>query len=163
LAGARTNLQRTEAMRQALPRLADVLAGRTEPKNPAEGCTFAYLCARPFQQRYAAAARLYAQAFAADPKLADDLGAFHRYNAACSAARPARGDGNDAPSSAEERTALRTRALAWLRADLALHKKQPAATDPAQRRTAAAKLAYWLADPDLAEVRPGSAPSALPA
>jgi Flp pilus assembly protein TadD len=157
---ARANLRRTELMRQALPRLADVLAGRAQPKTPAEGCTLASLCALPFQQRYAAAARLYAQAFAADPRLADDLGAAHRYNAACAAARAARGDGY-APASATERAALRARTLAWLRADLALRKKQ--AADPAQRRTAAAALVRWLADPDLAGVRPGRDWSALPA
>jgi Tfp pilus assembly protein PilF len=165
-ATAHNNLRRTEPLRQALPRLPDVLAGRAEPKTPAEGCSFASLCALPFQQRYASSARLYAQAFAAESKLADDLNASHRYNAACSAARAARGDGVDAPAGAE-RAALRARALGWLRADLALRKKQAAAADPGQRRMAAAWLArwlaHWLADPNLAGVRPGKSWSALPA
>jgi tetratricopeptide (TPR) repeat protein/tRNA A-37 threonylcarbamoyl transferase component Bud32 len=160
---ARNNLRETETMRQALPRLPDIVAGRAEPENPAEGCTFADLCARPFQRRFAAAARLYQRAFVADPKLADDLRAFHRYNAACYAARSARGDGVDAPASPGERAALRAQSLAWLRADLALHKKQAASSNPTERQETAAKLAHWLGDSDLTEVRPGKQPLALPA
>ena len=37
-------------------------------------------------KRYAAAARLWAEAFEADPTLADDRQAGHRYKAACAAA-----------------------------------------------------------------------------
>ena len=44
----------------------------------------------------ATAAGLYAAAFAADPRLADDLKADHRYNAACFAALAAAGQGEDA-------------------------------------------------------------------
>jgi tetratricopeptide (TPR) repeat protein/tRNA A-37 threonylcarbamoyl transferase component Bud32 len=160
---ARTNLRRLEGLRQVLPRLPDILAGRTEPTTPAEGCTFAELCGRSSPKRFAAAARLYEKAFAADPKLADDLTAFHRYNAACYAARSARGDGIDAPASPSERTALRAQALAWLRADLALHQKQAASANATERQTAAERLAHWLTDADLSGVRPGKEPLVLPA
>ena len=43
-----------------------------------------------------AAARFYEEAFAAQPKLADDLGAAHRYNAACAAALAGCGQSKDA-------------------------------------------------------------------
>jgi hypothetical protein len=72
-----------------------------------------------FKHLCAAAARLYAEAFAADPKRADDVEARHRYNAARSAALSAAGQGKDADKlDAKERPRLRRQALDWLRADL---------------------------------------------
>src|SRR5439155_14240002 len=115
---ARGNLSRADRMRDLLPRLPDVVADRAKPKTPAETCEFAYLCGQPFQKRYAASVRLYEKAFAADAKLATA----HQVNAACSAARVAQGDGVEAPADAAERTALRAKALKWLRADLALRR-----------------------------------------
>jgi Tfp pilus assembly protein PilF len=47
-------------------------------------------------KRYAAAARLHADAFAADARLADRLQESHRYNAACAAVRAAGSEGADA-------------------------------------------------------------------
>jgi hypothetical protein len=49
-----------------------------------------------------AMARLYAEAFAAAPSLADDLGAGHRYNAARAAARAGCGHGADTTGLGEE-------------------------------------------------------------
>src|SRR5262249_19138064 len=88
---ARANLPRAQRLRELLSRLPDVGAGKAEPKTPSEGCEFASLCAQPFQKRYTAAARLYEKAFAAEPKLAEDLAAWHRYNAACDATLAAAG------------------------------------------------------------------------
>jgi tetratricopeptide (TPR) repeat protein len=120
---AQMNLPNAERMRQLLPRLPVVLAGKEAAKTPAEACDFARLCRQPFQKRFASAARLCDGAFAADPKLASDLTAAHRYHAAASAARAGRGDGVDAPADPAERAALRGKALAWLKADLALRHK----------------------------------------
>jgi Flp pilus assembly protein TadD len=147
---ALSNLARAERMRRLLPRLPAVLAGKEAAKTPAEACAFAHLCAQAFQQRYAAAVRLYEGAFTADAKLADDLAAWDRYNAACCAARAARGDGVDAPADPAGRAVLRGKALAWLRADLAL--RPPPAT-----------LDHWLVDTDLSGVRETKALESLPA
>src|SRR6516164_4586354 len=58
---------------------------------------------------------LYAAAFAADPKLADDLKAGHRYRAACAAALAAAGQGEDAAKlDDKEKVRLRKQALDWL-------------------------------------------------
>jgi tetratricopeptide (TPR) repeat protein len=159
---ARANLPRAERMRELLPRLPDVLAGRAVPRAPAEGCEFARLCAQPYQNRFAASARLYAASFAADPNLAEDLVAGRRYDAACSAARAARGDGVDAPTDPGQRAGLRAKALAWLRADLALRRKQAASSSAAERQAGVAKLAHWLVDTDLSGVRPGPARVGMP-
>jgi tetratricopeptide (TPR) repeat protein/tRNA A-37 threonylcarbamoyl transferase component Bud32 len=159
---AHDNLRQVEALRQALPRLPDILSGRAKPKTPAEVCLFAELCALPVQKRFAAAARLYAQAFVADARLGDDWQAGHRYRAACCAAWSARGDGVDAPAGPKERAELRAQALAWLRADLALHQKQAASPNPFERRATAERLAHWLSATALAGVRPGKDLLALP-
>ena len=61
---------------------------------------------------YHTAAGLYAAAFAADPKLADNLRAWHRYNAGCHAALAAAGQGQDAARlDDKERTRLRQQAV----------------------------------------------------
>jgi serine/threonine protein kinase/tetratricopeptide (TPR) repeat protein len=62
--------------------LAAVLDGKPQPVGAAEQRDLAALC-RDYKRRYAAAARLYAGAFAAEPRLADDLHTRDRYNAAC--------------------------------------------------------------------------------
>jgi tetratricopeptide (TPR) repeat protein len=154
-ARARHNLSRAERMRELLPRLADVLAGRAKPKTPAEACQFAYLCGQPFQKQYTAAVRLYEKAFAADVTLAGDRATGHRYNAACSAVAAAGLRGEAPHPAADERSALRRKALDWLRADLDLRQKQAASADQAERRTSATTLLRWLQDPDLAGPLPG--------
>jgi Flp pilus assembly protein TadD len=149
----RLNLPRAERMRALLVHLPDVLAGKTEPQSPGETCEFAQLCGQPFQRRYATSVRLFEKAFAADPKLAADLKAAHRFDAARCAVQAAGGEGIDPPADAAARTALRQQALAWLRADLALWQTQAAAANAAGRTEAAAKLSVWLQESDLAGVR----------
>ena len=149
------SLARAERMAALLPNLPDVIAGKVAPDSPADACEYAVLCAWSPQKRHVAAVRLFSTAFAAEPKLADDLYADHRYNAACSAARAASGDGIDAPADPEKRAELRRKALAWLRADLTIHKRQAASTSATERDFAADRLTLWLADGDLASVRPG--------
>jgi hypothetical protein len=148
---ARQGLASVERTRELLTRLPGVLSGAARPANPTEAREFAELCARPFQGRFAAAARLYGEAFAADPEQA----ARYRYDAACSAARAARGDGADAPADPAERSRLRATALGWLRAELAVRREQAAPSDAAGRKAAAAALAGWLKDPDLSGTRSG--------
>jgi Tfp pilus assembly protein PilF len=160
---ALSNLPRAERMRTLLPRLPDILDRKAEPQTPDEACWFAQLCGEQFQQRYAAAARLYERAFVADGRLADDLAAGHRYNAACYAARAERGDGVDTPANPAEREALRGKALAWLGADLTLCKRQAASAVAADRAAAGAKLNRWLGDTDLSGVRDPKPLAKLPA
>jgi eukaryotic-like serine/threonine-protein kinase len=149
-------LQRCERMLALEARLPAVLQGKGRPAGAAERLDFAALCQAT--QRHTAAARFYADAFAADPQLADDLRAGRRYNAACSAALAAEGRGTDAPKPDDkERARLRGQALGWLRADLSAWAK---ATDRALvRRT----LTRWQQDADLAGVRGKKALAALPA
>jgi hypothetical protein len=132
-----------------------VLAGQAAPETPDEACALAELCAQPFQKRYAAAAGLFDRAFTADPKLAADLWAAHRYNAACYAALAADGKGTE-PLPDKAAVMLRRQALRWLRDDLALYAKAAAPQDVRER------LAHWRQDSDLASVRDPAALDRLP-
>jgi serine/threonine-protein kinase len=114
-------------------------------------------------KHYATAAQLYAIAFAADAKLADDLKEAHRYHAVCAAARAACGQSEDANKlDDEERTLLRRQALDWLRADLAAYRKLLDGGEPANRMVRQ-KLQQWQSDPDLAGLHDKQALAKLPA
>lgn len=110
------------------------------------------------------AAGLDAAAFAAEPNLADDLQAQHRYNAACVAALAAAGRGEDAAKLDDpERARLRRQARDWLRADLARYTKQLERTTPADRAWVRQHLLHWQKDTDLAGLRDAAALANLPA
>jgi tetratricopeptide (TPR) repeat protein len=160
---ARENLTWAQRWRDLLARIPAVAAGRAEPGSPAEACEFARICGLPMQGRYTAAVRLYAGAFAAEPALAADLSAGHRYHAAAAAARASGGAGAEPPPGPDERAALRARALAWLRDDLARRRKQAASSSGSERVTAARNLPTWLTTPDFAGLRPGVLRIGVPA
>ena len=113
-----------------------MLSGAERPLDALERVAFAALLYA--KSRPAESARMYAEAFAEDAALAEDLAQGHRYNAACSAALAAALGAADAAE-------WRGRALEWLRADLAAREK--AATG------LAASLEHWKKDPDFASVR----------
>ena len=103
---------------------------------------------------HAASARLFAEALANDPKLADDRQAQHRYNAACAAALAASGQGKDDPPPDDAAKAkLRQQAREWLQAELAAWAKV-LDTGPADMKAKIAPtLQHWKADTDLAGIR----------
>jgi eukaryotic-like serine/threonine-protein kinase len=116
-----------------------------------------------FKKQYAIAARFYADAVAAQPKLADNLITQRRCNAACAAALAGCGQGVDADKlDAKERLRLRQQALDWLRADLAAWdaqlSKQPDNVRPLLVKT----MQRWQADTDFAGVRGPDALAKLP-
>jgi serine/threonine protein kinase/Tfp pilus assembly protein PilF len=133
-------------------RLPKILNGEDQPSD-AERLTLAQLCAS--KARYAAAARFYAEAFAARPdpnttpetrpKIED------RHHAAIAAMRAASGQGVDAVLDDAERTRLRWQALDWLRAYLAscptLEK------EPRYGHKLARRLSILLMDHDFVLVR----------
>jgi tetratricopeptide (TPR) repeat protein len=144
-------------------KLAKVLKGEAQPADAAERAALAWLCQRPTKQLNVAAVRLYTEAFAAGPKLADDLRAEHRYLAACAAALAGCGIGQDAAKLDEkERGRLRQQALDWLRADLEGRSRQ-LAQEPVQARPALVRaMQHWLRAPDFAGVRGPEALAKLP-
>jgi serine/threonine-protein kinase len=142
-------------------RLPAILAGTAHPADAAEQVEFAGLCA--LKKRHADAARLYADAFAAEAKLAADLQAGHRYDAACCAALAAAGPGEGTDRlDGKQRGRWRQQALAWLRADLAAWAKVVQDGSPPGRAAAANVLRHWRQDTDLASVRDRAALARLP-
>jgi hypothetical protein len=133
-------LRRRERLLALEARLPALLQGERSPASAAECLEYADLC--KVRKLHAAAARVYAYAFAADPKLADNVLSSHRYNAACHAALAAAAKGADAAKLDEkEKARLRQKALAWLRADLALWTKILGSGNPPGARDRSAAVA----------------------
>jgi tetratricopeptide (TPR) repeat protein len=150
---ARSRLQACERLRALRPRLPGLAAGRDQPADNAERLAFADLCRQPWVRRYALAARLYADAFRADPRLAGDLRSANSFKAACAAATAGCGQGLGAPPDETEKARLRTQALAWLRAELAVWAKQAGSEMPQARAAVGRALRAWRRDAGLAGVR----------
>jgi serine/threonine-protein kinase len=143
-------------------RLPALLEGKEQPKHTAERVDLARLC-QEHKKLYAAAARWFGEAFAAQPTLVDDPKAGHRYNAACAAALAGCGEGKDAEHLDDKKRAdLRRQALDWLRADLTTWSRILARDGAKARPVVVEKLQHWLVDPDFARVRGETALAALP-
>jgi hypothetical protein len=141
-------------------RLAAVLEG-DPPKDIAERLALAQ---RAYDtRRYALAARLWAEALDADPKLASDRRFQHPYNAACAAALAASGQGKDEPPPDDAAKArLRQQALGWLRGELSAWEPYFGQVPPQARAFVAQTLKHWQEDSDLAGVRDADALAKLP-
>jgi tetratricopeptide (TPR) repeat protein len=151
--------ERLAALDETLPA---VLNGEAEPASAAECLALSQLC-QQYKQRHAAAARFSAAAFAADPKLAADFRQQHRFNAACSAALAAAGQGEDANNLPDKvRLMLRRQAQGWLRADLAQYTQLAGRDAPAVKQAVRQRLAHWQQDSDLATVREKGSLAQLP-
>jgi serine/threonine-protein kinase len=157
---------RREAEALIFPHTAAFLEGEYQPHDNTERLALLGVC--QFKNLNVASAKLYADAFAEDPKLADDAHVSHRCNAAREAALAGCGRGEDADKlSEEERTRWRRQARQWLRADLAMYTKMldglQSPSDSEKAPDLAKKmLTLWQAEPDLAGIRDPSAMGNLP-
>jgi hypothetical protein len=143
-------------------KLSAILNGEAGPADAAERLALAQFCWE-HRRLYAAAARLCAGAFAADPNLVADLRQQRRYDAACSAALAAAGQGADAKHLPDKvRLTLRRQALRWLGADLALYVELVGREEPAARQYVRERMQHWQQDADLASVRDRAALDRLP-
>jgi serine/threonine-protein kinase len=142
---------RREAEAMIFPSTTAFLEGKHPPRDNTERLALLGVCR--FKNRTYATARLYADAFAADPTLAEDPRSRQRYNAARAAAQAGCGRGTDAAGVGErERARWRKQAQEWLRADLAAWVRQ-LDSKPTARGDAWKALTLWRMDPDLACVR----------
>ena len=154
-------LSRAERMVALEGSLPAVLRGELKPKDAREGIEFAELTYQT--QRYSSSARLYAEAFQADPKLAADMNDQNRYNAVCSAALVGAGKGDGAvPVDPSAKPVWRKQAIDWLRADLVFWTKQSHAAKPEVKDLVSERLRHWKEDSDLGIIRNESAVKALP-
>jgi serine/threonine protein kinase/Flp pilus assembly protein TadD len=143
-------------------RLPALLRGEEQPGSAAEQVDYAQLCYG--KKHYAAAARLWAAAFASGPKRADDPLTGHRAHAAYAAALAGAGRGVDAGRlDPQERKRWRKQALDWLRADLAALARRLDGGMPGDRPQIAHRLRQWRCDQDLAGLRDPAVVTLLPA
>jgi serine/threonine-protein kinase len=135
-------------------KLAAILKGDARPENALEQVELAGLCQQRFKHLYATAAYFYAEAFKDMPELANDPSNWNRYNAACDAALAGCGQGKDAAKLDDrERARLRTQALDWLKADLALWADRAKSNRPADRESVQQTLELWQTVSSLEGVR----------
>ncbi len=155
-----SHVLRREAEGLILPNLPDFLEGKYEPRDNDERLALLGVC--QFTDRSPALARLYADAFAADPKLAQDVPAGTRYSAARAAARAGCGQGQGADRLPdEERARWRRHALDWLRQDLAWWRRALDGGNAQAKLQARKVMQHWQADDDLAGLREPRALEAL--
>ena len=136
------------------------MASPEHPKDNPGRLALAQIC---YNRKYfAVAARFWARALEADPKLGDDLRAGHRYNAACAVVLAGSGETADGPPpDGEAKTGFRAQARDWLRADLALHAKQ--ISTASARAAVMPILEQWKRASDLAGIRDPDRLARLPA
>jgi Flp pilus assembly protein TadD len=143
---------RREAEGMILPNLRAFLDGRYQPRDNDERLALLGVCQAT--NRALSLASLYADIFRADPHLAENLSAGHRYNAARAAAQVGFGLSKDSVGLGEpERKRWREQAREWLRADLAAWGKLldggPTKTRDQVRRA----VPPWRSDPALSGLR----------
>jgi serine/threonine-protein kinase len=152
---------RREAEAMIFPNTPAFLEGRYRPRDNTERLALLGVCR--FKNLNRASAGLYADAFAADPKLADDLHVGHRYNAARAAALAGCSSGEDAGTlSEEERARWRTQARQWLADELEAVDRRMQAASAEDRARLRRRLLHWQADVDLAGLREPGALDKLP-
>jgi tetratricopeptide (TPR) repeat protein/tRNA A-37 threonylcarbamoyl transferase component Bud32 len=135
-------------------RLPALIDGEELPKDSGERLVLARLCQQPHKKLYAASARWYGEAFAAQPAVAENLATGDRYNAACAAALAGCGQGKDvADLDLNQRSQLRRHALDWLRADLDAWQRLLEKNPDKVRLALVKQMQHWQEDPDLANLR----------
>jgi serine/threonine-protein kinase len=151
--------ERLIELERKLPAIRD---GKAKPANAAEQIEFAWLCSA--KRFYVAAARLYAEAFAAQDEDTEKLKDLNRFSAACCAAWAGCGRSEDAVSLDEkERTRWRKQAREWLWDDLVLHAQRLQNGTPADRLQVEQQMQRWLTDAHLVGVRDAEAIAKLSA
>ena len=156
---------RREAEGLILPNLPAFRRGEYRPQDKDERLALlaGKLASCEFDGLRCAAARLYSDAFAAEPKLAEDVLAATRYHAARAAASAGCGQGKDADQlDDKERAVLRRQALDWLRQDLTWCGQRLDDGNAQINARIRQGLRVWCGDPDLAGVRAKDALARLP-
>ena len=142
-------------------KLPAVVRGEAQPSSAHERLVYGRLCW--YRGLYGASVRLCSDAFAADPRLAEDLSTDDSYYAARYAVLAAGGQGEDAKQAAkEERARWRRQSLDWLQTDLARWTKRLEDGDAKTQLTVERTMRRWRIDPALAVVRDADKPATLP-
>jgi serine/threonine-protein kinase len=159
------HLLRREAEGLIVPDLPAFRRGEYQPQDKDERLALlaVQLASSQFDGFQGAAARLYADAFATEPKLAEDAPVGTRHRAARAAALAGCCQGQDADLlNDEERADLRRQALDWLREDLTWCGQRLEDGNAETNARIRQGLQFWLDDPDLAGVHDDNALARLP-
>ena len=142
-------------------RFPGILTGKEKPANAAEQLEFAQLCF--WKTHYVAAARFCQEAFAAEPKLAENAPSGIRYLAASAAALAGCGQGKDADHRDDkERVGWRKQAHDWLRQELTWWGKALGNGNAQTNAWVQQRLRHLQADVSLDGVRAKDALARLP-
>ena len=142
-------------------KLPDFLCGKEKPTSAEESAELARLCRS--KKLDEASAKLWSEAFAWEPKLAEDCKSECRYNAACAAALAGCSKGKDAnPDDKGGCKEWRRKAREWLKAELASYDKWLDGAPQDDQALVPKRLGRWQVVPDLAGIRDESALAALP-
>ena len=142
-------------------RLPAVLKGMDQPRDAAERLAFARMAYD--RESFGTAARLWAEAFAADPKLGSDREAQRLYHAARAAILAADGKGKDEPAPDNAAKArLRAQALDWLKTELATFASVIGRAPPGQKTVLIRTVEDWKSTPEMAGIRDAEALKKLP-
>ena len=154
-------VRETERLVKLDRELPAILAGKAKPSDAGETLGFAQVC---YQKRlHGASARLWSEAFDAQPKLADDMQVQNRYNAACAAALAGASQGkDDLPLDEAAKARWRKQSIGWLMSDLKAWSKLSESAPPQARQSIVQTLHHWKVDPDLAALRDPAALAKLP-
>jgi serine/threonine-protein kinase len=153
----RRQLDLCDALLPVEERLPAALAGQGPPVSARVRLALAEWCLS-HARRTVAAAGFYETSLAAEPSLADDLEAGHRFRAACAAVLAGCGIGEGAARLDERRReALRQQALGWLTAEFRAWAERHRRARPGDRTAAATAVRSWQHDENLAGVRDESA------
>ncbi|MFO0954139.1 MAG: serine/threonine-protein kinase [Isosphaeraceae bacterium] len=104
-------------------------------------------------KRFALSARLWAEAFEADPKAAADRQQQYPYNAAAPPLAASGQRGDEAPPDESAKSKLRGQALGWLKGELSAWAKLVETGPPQAKPFVAQTLDHWRQDSDLTGVR----------
>jgi eukaryotic-like serine/threonine-protein kinase len=160
--GTHKKIGEVEATIALAKRWPDVLTGKDRPRDTAESVGFAHMAYD--QKHFAASARIWAEALAADPKIGADRDAQRLYQASRSAILAALGKGDDEPPPDEEaKLRFRAQALDWLKADLAAWTKVLESGSARDRTGLIRAVLRWKTEADLASIREPDALKQLPA
>jgi hypothetical protein len=155
-------VRQTERLVELDATLPQILSGKAQPANTAERLELARFC-QGHKKLYAAAARFYEEALAAEPKQTDNLQHQHRYNAARAAALAGCGQGKDAQTLSDKESArLRQQARDWLQADLTAWRQRLVQEPDKVPPVVLKMMVHWQQDKDFVGVRDPKALAQLP-